>query len=213
MIKIIPPKIFALPDNFVPKFLPINKPIIQIIKVVNAIIKAQIKAIAKPYSLIVQPTESASIEVAIPWSKRIPIPKVKDFSSSEFSFSPFPSKIILIPIILNKINAIHGTILVKLLKQLHKVWTKNHPIIGISAWKNANTPAIKIILDFFIFGSFNPFAKETEKASIAKPTPSKKLFTKNTTFQLIKTPKDKNKTRIQLKAIFGLKFKIKEQHV
>ena len=81
MIKIIPPKIFALPDNFVPKFLPINKPIIQIIKVVNAIIKAQIKAIAKPYSLIVQPTESASIEVATPCSKRIPIPKVKDFSA------------------------------------------------------------------------------------------------------------------------------------
>mgnify|MGYP003440817627 FL=1 len=54
MIKIIPPKIFALPDNFVPNFLPIIKPIIQIIKVVNAIIKAQTKAITKPYSLIVQ---------------------------------------------------------------------------------------------------------------------------------------------------------------
>ena len=41
MIKIIPPKTFALPDSLVPNFLPINKPIIQIIKVVNAIIKAQ----------------------------------------------------------------------------------------------------------------------------------------------------------------------------
>ena len=54
MIKIIPPKTFALPDNFVPNFLPINKPIIQIIKVVNEIIKAQTKAITKPYSLMVQ---------------------------------------------------------------------------------------------------------------------------------------------------------------
>ena len=121
MIKIIPPKTFALLDSLVPKFLPINKPIIQIIKVVNAIIKAQTKAITKPYSLIVQPTESASIEVAIHCSKRIPIPKVKDFSSSESSSSFFPSRIIFIPIKPNKIKATQGTIFVKLLKQLHKV--------------------------------------------------------------------------------------------
>ena len=57
MIKIIPPKTFALPDSLVPNFLPINKPIMQITKVVNAIIKAQTKAITKPYSLMVQPTD------------------------------------------------------------------------------------------------------------------------------------------------------------
>lgn len=66
MIKIIPPKIVALPESFVPNFFPRNNPAIQIKKVTKAIIKAQTNAICQPYSEIVQPTESASIEVAIP---------------------------------------------------------------------------------------------------------------------------------------------------
>lgn len=44
--------------------------------------------------------------------------------------------------------------------------------------KNANIPAIKSILFFFISGSFNPFANDIEKASIARPIPSKILSKK-----------------------------------
>ena len=40
---------------------------------------------------------------------------------------------------------------------------------------------------FFIFGSFKPFAMDTEKASIASPTPSKILLTTKTKLQLILT--------------------------
>ena len=53
------------------------------------------------------------------------------------------------------------------------VWTHIQPAIGISAWNTANTAGISVILRLFIEVSFSPFASETEKASIASPTPSK----------------------------------------
>lgn len=65
-IKITPPKIPALPENFIPTFLPIIIPKRQIINVTTAIIKTQIKAEDKSYSEIVNPTESASMLVATP---------------------------------------------------------------------------------------------------------------------------------------------------
>ena len=49
-IKITPPKIPALPENFIPTFLPIIIPKRQIINVTTAIIKTQIKAEDKSYS-------------------------------------------------------------------------------------------------------------------------------------------------------------------
>ena len=49
---------------------------------------------------------------------------------------------------------------------------------GIINWKKAKIPAIRHILQRFIVGAFNPLAKETEKASIAKPIPRPILLTK-----------------------------------
>ena len=40
-------------------------------------------------------------------------------------------------------------------------------------------PATPAIFGFFIVGSFSPFARDTENASIASPVPSKMLFKKN----------------------------------
>ena len=77
-----PPKIEAFPAIFVPNFLPIISPEKQMPKVTKAIIKAETKAIKKPYSEIVQPTESASIDVAIPCTIKAPKPS-PDFSASD----------------------------------------------------------------------------------------------------------------------------------
>ena len=52
------------------------------------------------------------------------------------------------------------------------VWTQNHPKRGMMIWKKANTPAMPAALPVFMRGSFSPFAMDTEKASIASPTPN-----------------------------------------
>ena len=49
----------------------------------------------------------------------------------------------------------------------------------MSHWKNAKQPAIRPISARGIFGFESPSAIDTEKASIARPTPSSTLFTKN----------------------------------
>jgi hypothetical protein len=67
----------------------------------------------------------------------------------------------------------------KILKYVIIVCTKTHPKRGISAWKKAKTPAIDRDLVFFIFGSLSPLAIDTEKASMASPTPKNKLLTIN----------------------------------
>ena len=64
--RIIPPNIPALPQSFVPAVLPSNTPLRHMTKVITAIISAAIIAEARLYSAIVKPTESASIDVAIP---------------------------------------------------------------------------------------------------------------------------------------------------
>ena len=59
------------------------------------------------------------------------------------------------------------------------VCTQIQPIIGIANWKNENTPAIPHMRRNFMQGSFKPFAKDTENASIASPAPSAMLIIKN----------------------------------
>ena len=58
------------------------------------------------------------------------------------------------------------------------VQTQPQPIKGIAIWKKAKIAAMPIIRGRFIFGSFSPFAIETEKASIASPTPRRMLLKK-----------------------------------
>ena len=67
------------------------------------------------------------------------------------------------------------------------VWTQIQPTAGMKNWKNANVPAIKPMRGSFIFGSFMPLASETEKASIARPTPKRMLLKKKRNPQSIKT--------------------------
>ena len=50
--------------------------------------------------------------------------------------------------------------------------THTQPMTGMANWNAAKMPAIPHILCVFILGSFRPLARETEKASIASPTPS-----------------------------------------
>ena len=65
-IRITPPNIFAFPARRVPNFLPSTRPAMQITNVTIAIIRQASNASDRLYSEIVKPTESASIDVAIP---------------------------------------------------------------------------------------------------------------------------------------------------
>ena len=62
------------------------------------------------------------------------------------------------------------------------VWTQTHPVMGIRAWKAANTPAMPSIRRRDMRGSLRPLARDTENASIASPTPSSTLLKKNRIF-------------------------------
>lgn len=189
-IKMQPPKIGAVLENLSPNFFPIIHPPKQITNVTLAIISDAISAINASYSAIVNPTESASMEVAIPWIIKVVNPilvrtgishasKVSELLHSSFSFlSWIPSINIFPPMYDNKINAIHGMNFWNAEKICAIVWTHSQPAIGMAAWKNANVPAIMHILFAFILGSCRQFAMETENASIANPIPSKKLFMK-----------------------------------
>ena len=59
------------------------------------------------------------------------------------------------------------------------VWTQIQPVIGIRAWNPANTPAMPSIRRRDMRGSLSPLARDTENASMARPTPSSALLKKN----------------------------------
>lgn len=67
-IKITPPRTSAFPDSFVPRVLPRHNPVSHITNVTTATISEQTTAITKPYPAVVNPTDNASIDVAIPAS-------------------------------------------------------------------------------------------------------------------------------------------------
>ena len=62
----IPPRIDAFEASLVPNLFPIIRPAKHMIKVTTPMITAQTNADKNPYSAIVKPTESASIEVGMP---------------------------------------------------------------------------------------------------------------------------------------------------
>ena len=107
-MRIIPPRIPAFLLRCVPAFLPIASPAMQIAKVTTQIMREETNAMSTSYSAVVKPTESASIDVAIPW-----IISVLNLSFS-FSFSDSLSSckasiIILIPMYIKRPSAVHGT--------------------------------------------------------------------------------------------------------
>ena len=60
----------ALSASFMPKRFPRKSPAMQMAKVTMPMMILASIALAKGYSAKVKPTESASMEVASPWSKR-----------------------------------------------------------------------------------------------------------------------------------------------
>jgi hypothetical protein len=76
-------------------------------------------------------------------------------------------------------------------KTVATVWTQNQPISGMRTWKTANTPAIRHMLRRGISGERRPLAMETEKASIARPTPKRILLKKNPVDQFTSDPPKK----------------------
>ena len=88
----------------------------------------------------------------------------------------------------------------KTLKCSRTVCTQTQPKSGIKVWKKAKIPATENILRFFIHGSFKPLASETEKASIASPTPKKMLLKKKVNERFKSKPpkmkKSKRKTAL-----------------
>lgn len=65
------------------------------------------------------------------------------------------------------------------------ILTQIQPINGIANWKNPKTPAISVIFLFFMYGSCRPFASETEKASMARPAPRRRLLRKSQKLKMI----------------------------
>ena len=50
--------------------------------------------------------------------------------------------------------------------------------MGMRNWKKAKVPAMRHILDLFMLVSLRPLARETEKASMARPAPRQMLVMK-----------------------------------
>lgn len=74
-MRITPPKMVALSASFMPKRFPRKSPAMQMAKVTIPMMILASIALAKGYSAKVKPTESASMEVASPWSKRYAGPR------------------------------------------------------------------------------------------------------------------------------------------
>ena len=123
--------------------------------------------------------------VAIPWI--ISSFAVTEWASiavsSLFLKSRIPSISILPPIYSKRIRAIYGINFWNSVNAFAALDTQTQPIIGIANWKAANVPAIRFLRPCFISGSARPFTIETEKASMASPTPRSILFMKNAKFR------------------------------
>ena len=129
-IKMLPPNMAALPDRPVPNFLPAIKPAKQMQNVTAAMISALANAIAGVYAAIVNPTDNASIEVAIPCTRSTP-KLIRAWETSSSSF--LPSTTIFPPINNSSKSAIHGIIFSKVAKYRAAVCTHTQPMIGMSA--------------------------------------------------------------------------------
>ena len=116
------------------------------------------------------------MEVATPCTSSAASP-TPGFSSA--SPPRMPSSSIFPPMKHKRIRAIQGIKGSKAENSSTSRVTHSQPAMGISAWKPAKTPATRHILRRDIRGSFRPFASDTEKASMASPTPSKMLLKKN----------------------------------
>ena len=166
-----------------PIFLPISSPAPQTANVTAEMISEAASAAAQSYAAIVKPTESASMDVATPCRKSAPGVSRGAAQSSRPPRSP--SSTILPPIPSSRISAIQGTAFWKERKISTMVRTQTQPVIGISAWKKAYTPATAHPRRTPMRGSFSPLTIDTEKASIDSPTPSSAQFSTNMKLKLI----------------------------
>ena len=143
-------------------------------------IREQTRAMSRSYSAMVKPTDRASMDVATPCTSRAPRPSLGAASSSP---PPrMPSMSIFPPMKPSRARAIQGISFSKARKYCTMVWTQIHPVMGIRAWKAANTPAMPSIRRRDMWGSLRPLARDTENASIASPIPSSTLLKKNRIF-------------------------------
>ena len=117
------------------------------------------------------------MEVAIPCT--MSSPPVIRISSSD-SFPPrMPSTSILPPMKASRTKPIQGIIFRKPSNCSAIVRTQIHPTMGIRNWNPAKVPAIMNILFRLIPGCCRPLAMDTEKASMASPTPRRALSNAN----------------------------------
>ena len=84
-------------SSFRPIVRPRKSPQRQIASVTAPMISDSVSAAEKGYSSIVKPTESASIEVATPWSSSVPRPSALFSSASSSARARTPSRSILPP--------------------------------------------------------------------------------------------------------------------
>ena len=84
----------ALPESFVPNFLPMRRPAMQMKKVTTAMMSDAARAIRQPYSEMVKPTERASMLVATPCMSSAP---ALSSAASSVSSPRMPSTSILPP--------------------------------------------------------------------------------------------------------------------
>ena len=85
-------------------------------------------------------------------------------------------------------SAIQGMNRSNALKRCAIVDTHIQPIMGMANWNTENTSATPQVFPLFMPGSFRPLARDTEKASIASPTPSRMLLKKNAKLKSIFVP-------------------------
>ena len=104
-IRIEPPRMLALLANFNPNFLPSFSPNMQIKKVTMPMVKDSIRAKGNVKLAIVKPTDSASIDVAIPWMIKPYNDRLSSLSSLSSSLLKL-SSIILPPMNNRRIRAI-----------------------------------------------------------------------------------------------------------
>lgn len=104
-IRIEPPRMLALLASFKPNFLPSFNPNIQIKKVTMPMIIDSIRAKGNVKLAIVKPTDSASIDVAIPWMIKPYNDRFSLLSSLSSSFLKL-SRIMLPPMNSRRIRAI-----------------------------------------------------------------------------------------------------------
>ena len=168
----IPPIIPADFSNLDPNTFPIFTPMMENKKVVTPIINTDDQILTWIQAKEI-PTAKASILVAMAKSSMVLNPN--ELSAGSSSFRDNASRIMLAPIKKSNPKAIQWSTAVMYRSNCEP---RKYPINGIKAWKKPNQrPQIKAIFHENLL-VVNPLQMETEKASIERPMPIKRISTK-----------------------------------